>query len=63
MEIISAIKTILDNISVKIVPCMNGLCFDNEKEYWIKIKDEEFEISEQSYLTLKEIYLSNRKPK
>lgn len=62
MEIISAIKTILDNTKVKEVPCRNGLCLDIKKEYWIQIKDEEFEISEQSYLTLKEIYLSNRKP-
>ena len=34
---------------------MNGLCLDTKNEYWIKIKDREFEISEESYEVLKEI--------
>ena len=58
MKILTAIRTLLDNISVKQVLCMNGLCLDTKNEYWIKIKDREFEISEESYETLKEIVSS-----
>ena len=58
MKILTAIRTLLDNISVKQVLCMNRLCLDTKNEYWIKIKDREFEISEESYETLKEIVSS-----
>lgn len=67
MKLKTAIDCLLENISEKTVMCMNRLCLDTKKEYWIKIKDKEFEISPQSYETLKEIssfieeYKNNKK--